>query len=176
MYFLQRLFRSIYVVFLQSFRLCVEWLVWPLCLAAIALLPAGPLYSESVSRVDFFQLESYVRETHSLPQKIQIRGFLYSKDSAYILAAEPDLRSCCVGSAAKRHAQVLILGNIETALNRSTPILLEGTFSHHPDHPFPYHLESAQVVPEEPPSYAPVVLISVILLLISIWILTRLRR
>jgi hypothetical protein len=44
-------------------------------------------------------------------QDIRITGFLYAKgDDTWILAAEPNLRSCCVGSKNKINQQVHIEG------------------------------------------------------------------
>ena len=37
-------------------------------------------------------------------QEVRVRGFLYrDQEGRYVLAAEPNLRSCCMGHAAKPH-------------------------------------------------------------------------
>lgn len=45
---------------------------------------------------------------------VSIRGFLYqSKDSEWILASEPNLKTCCVGSRGKADQQIALIGNFE---------------------------------------------------------------
>lgn len=62
-------------------------------------------------------------------QLVQIRGFLYktllSEKEAWILAAEPNLKSCCVGSSGKRGLQLVSTGDFpENA--PSAAIMLQG--------------------------------------------------
>lgn len=44
---------------------------------------------------------------------IEIKGFLYrSSEGMTILAAEPNLKSCCIGSKNKAHQQIVVAGNL----------------------------------------------------------------
>lgn len=59
-------------------------------------------------------------------QKIEIRGFLYRmEEGQLILAAEPNLKSCCVGTAKNRNKQITIKS--DDLVPRSTVVELQGT-------------------------------------------------
>lgn len=58
-------------------------------------------------------------------QGARIRGFLYKTGNGEIvLASEPNLKSCCVGSASRRKQQVLVKGAL--AIEEGYAVLLEG--------------------------------------------------
>lgn len=64
---------------------------------------------------------------------VQIRGFLYKTElnnhEAWILAAEPNLKSCCVASPGKKGSQMLAIGNLpEEMPSPSTAVAVEGHF------------------------------------------------
>lgn len=40
--------------------------------------------------------------------QVEVRGFLYSNQNVLILADEPNLKSCCVGSAKNKNRQIQI--------------------------------------------------------------------
>lgn len=47
-------------------------------------------------------------------QHVEIKGFIYqSSDHQWILAAEPNLKTCCIGTSNKIARQILLSGNIE---------------------------------------------------------------
>ena len=67
------------------------------------------IYLAIASTVTFQDLEQ-----QKLPCDIVIRGFLYQHpDGSWILAAEPNLHSCCIGAKHKDHSQVFLIGNFE---------------------------------------------------------------
>jgi hypothetical protein len=50
-------------------------------------------------------------------QEIEIRGFLYQSDKGlWILGAEPNLKSCCVGSAHKASSQIALSGTYQKGM------------------------------------------------------------
>lgn len=60
-------------------------------------------------------------------QTVQIRGFLYHKldeEGMWVLAAEPNLKSCCVGNKDKAGRQLIVNGDMLKDSSRAT--LLEG--------------------------------------------------
>lgn len=65
----------------------------------------SPLHADVAQRVSFNDLSEKHSET-----SVEIRGFLYSTDDGKaILAPQPNLRSCCVGSSQKAHEQIALL-------------------------------------------------------------------
>lgn len=66
-------------------------------------------------------------------QEVKIRGFLYQMpEGQWLLAAQPNLRSCCVGSELKRDSQIFLEGNVALAETKST-ILVKGTLYREPN-------------------------------------------
>lgn len=55
---------------------------------------------------------------------IRIKGFLYlSKEGQWVLSTEPDLKSCCIGSASKRENQIVLLGDFNAStVNRAATV------------------------------------------------------
>lgn len=82
---------------------------------------------------------------------VRIKGFLYAnKDSCLILAAEPNLKSCCVGSASNSKRQILIKDIILPSL--TSAIEVEGLLRIDPAS-FPrFQLENARLIEREAPS------------------------
>lgn len=123
---------------------------------------------QATERIAFPQLE----ETTALqkPVRIQIRGFLYeTPDHLYILAEEPDLKSCCVGSATKRHRQVVIQGEVATGKKYLNALTLEGDLTANHSHDYPYHLNNAIVIPQENSTWSLVAIAAAILMAFLIW-------
>ena len=91
-------------------------------------LAAGILTSAPATELSLRQLTAdSVHEFQN--EQVKIRGFLYQKDDgAWILAAEPNLRSCCVGSAKKRESQVWVNLKHPPASPSLAAYDIEGTF------------------------------------------------
>lgn len=82
-------------------------------------------------------------------QRVRIRGFLYqAKDGRLILAAEPNLKSCCVAAVAQRKKQIVISGHFNPPQHQASAIVVEGIFSVHPSDQS-YHLTDAHQVVED---------------------------
>lgn len=86
-------------------------------------------------------------------QQVTIRGFLYLADDAWILASEPNLKSCCVGASNKRGLQLVVQGSLPKE-SATTALLVQGNFKITPGslQSF-YTLEQAFIV-EEPLSFS----------------------
>ena len=79
---------------------------------------------QAIERIDFQHLDQYTSD-----QEVYLRGFLYATDDAQlILSSEPALKSCCVGSTAKRERQVYVFGAIEAPLHKGSVVDMQGTF------------------------------------------------
>lgn len=84
--------------------------------------PASAIYDLSSENIP-----QELKEFHH--QQIRIRGFLYTtKEGRTILAAEPNLRTCCVGSANAISRQIFIQGNSLPSKEFGEAVLLEGKF------------------------------------------------
>lgn len=109
---------------------------------SIVIFLALPFFICS-KEIAFFQLEGFTPEQGIV---YEIRGFLYKTEKQqYILAAEPNLKSCCVGSASKRNKQILVSGTIDPQLfNSDRPITLKGLLEYDNDREFPWHMTEAK--------------------------------
>ena len=106
-------------------------------------------------------------------QHIRIRGFLYATpEGHYILAAQPNLRSCCVTTLSKADQRIEIrgLGAISIPMR---PVILEGFLKTNPEYSKEgkliglYTLENAQLIYEKETSFFRILIIicSILLLL-----------
>lgn len=131
------------------------------------------LFAEKIpTQCTFFTLESIQKRNAEKNivngTLIEIRGFLYrSADSKKVLAAEPNLKSCCIGSTSKRHRQLLLEGNIDDMPDQYKPVTLQGNLFINLDDPFPFRLMNVKIATEERLSYGILLLIGSTLLFIS---------
>lgn len=121
----------------------------------------------------FFTLEALLHGNHNQNilngNLIEIRGFLYkTADSNLILAAEPDLKSCCIGSTSKRHKQLLVSGNVQPEMSEKSPITLQGNLHMDFKEAFPFKLQNANVVGETTKSYGNFWIAGLTVILISV--------
>lgn len=77
----------------------------------LILLSIPPFLMADVRVLTFEDVE-HLDRTSWKPQTVQIRGFLYTSQqlNTMILAAQPDLKSCCVGTESKIEKQIIIKG------------------------------------------------------------------
>lgn len=115
--------------FFASLRLCVELcrLLFPLFfLFYFSSLQSNESVT-SLQNLTFQQLKNTDTSTLHL-QEVVIRGFLYHLDDHFILASEPNLKSCCVGISHLDRPQIIVLGlPFDTELP-STTVVLRGMF------------------------------------------------
>lgn len=76
-----------------------------------------------------------------------IRGFLYEVEDGWILAPEPNLRSCCVGSDANREKQVRV-EEMEESPSTWKAVTLSGDLFKDPETHISY-LQNPKVVQEK---------------------------
>lgn len=109
------------------------------------------LYSEEQKQttpLTFFNLKDAANLDGQL---ITIRGFLYeSSESQMILAAEPNLKTCCVGSTSQQQRQLLVTGDINLV---NSAITLKGNLVVSLGDDFPFRLENAVIMPQNDQSY-----------------------
>jgi hypothetical protein len=100
------------------------------------------LQAEDPIKVSFEDLKSL-----SSNQEIVIRGFLYkSADHRWILASEPNVKSCCIGHSHLAEKQITLDGEFNE-YEISQVIEVKGIWQHHPS----YKLFQAQLVPTKRP-------------------------
>jgi hypothetical protein len=64
-----------------------------------------------------------------LNREVTIRGFLYLKeDGNWILAAEPNLKTCCLGSTQKAKSQIILDSNFE-GFSSNKVVLIQGNLT-----------------------------------------------
>lgn len=121
----------------------------------------------------FLDLETHVQNG----QLIEIRGFLYeTEQKQLILAAEPNLKSCCVGSHSKRQKQLLVSGDVKEGISSMSAVTLKGELLVHFGDIFPFRLENAsiQVQPDIP--YSMLGVLTMILVFTGIWLILRAKK
>lgn len=66
-------------------------------------------------------------------REVTMRGFLYQdkESDRWLLSAEPNLKSCCIGTSAKIATQVVVLGDIKVP-SVFCPVTVQGTFELNP--------------------------------------------
>jgi hypothetical protein len=83
-------------------------------------------------------------------QEVIIRGFLYSVgNDGWILASEPNLKSCCVGASGKRSLQIYAEGSLPKEPTRAA-ILVQGTLKITPGTLKPFYALEQAFISEEP--------------------------
>lgn len=84
-----------------------------------------PDHLEKSSAINQLQRQMAIYNHH----EVQIRGFLYRDlDNRLVLASEPNLKSCCVGSMQKIAQQVIVEGEFPEPPSSSKAATLQGTF------------------------------------------------
>lgn len=59
---------------------------------------------------------------------VELKGFLYPLDqNEWILASEPNLKSCCIGSITKNSSQITLVGDF-SRFSTHTPLTCRGVF------------------------------------------------
>lgn len=97
---------------------------------------------ETFQTLDFYLLKNDVSYLEN--QKVRIRGFLFKKANQWVLAEEPNLKTCCIGSKEKADRQLLLDGMFdENFINHV--IEVEGIFKR-AEGPFKYEIRDARFV------------------------------
>lgn len=139
----------------------------------IFCLSASCLWSEV--KLSFDQLES--RSDACCNQEVEIRGFVYSRaNGVQILASQPNLKSCCVGSASKIRNQIVLNGELSStdqAINVRGILKIDPKHNDNGELTQLFVLDNPQVQKEE--RHFSVILILQIIILIIILVLVWLR-
>ena len=111
------------------------------------------LNAEQPILVHFNQLKELAPQEDSKYKEIRIRGFLYqSCKGEWILAEEPNLKTCCIGSSKKADTQIHLNKEFEGVVS-SQPVLVKGHFftevSGNASLSPLYRIEKAEVTSEE---------------------------
>lgn len=62
-------------------------------------------------------------------QEVKIRGFLYeTPEGKWILAAQPNLKTCCLGSQQKLSQQIFIEKSLGSKMDNKVPVNIQGRF------------------------------------------------
>lgn len=81
-----------------------------------------------VARLSFGGLE----QKEYSGEEVQVRGFYYeTAEGRHVLASQPNLRSCCVGSRKKVSEQIALIGDLP-AIPLKRAVTLQGNFSADP--------------------------------------------
>ncbi len=100
--------------------------------------------------------------------QVTMRGFLYAKEEGvWILAATPNLKSCCLGKAKQ---QVMVPGDFADVSNQAV-VELEGMFSYEP--PF-YRINNASLAHSQESGFPLVTILAVCLVFCGIGFSLRL--
>lgn len=118
--------------------------------------------------LSFAQLEKLEKDT--IIKDCRIHGFIYQKDhDTAILANEPNLKSCCVGSVYKIHTQIVCRGlkNIEPS---NSIVIIKGDLCSKGN---TYELLNAQIITQ---NRFPYTIVTVIVILASCLIIYIYRK
>lgn len=85
----------------------------------------------------------------TIGQTIQVHGFLYQQEGRWILASEPNLKSCCIGTQSKANEQLVVIG--DELPSTQNVVFLEGSILKAKD---AYILQNARVI-EKSHNYYP---------------------
>lgn len=111
-----------------------------------------------------------------LGQEVSLRGFLYeTQDGGKILAAEPNLKSCCVGTADRQERQVWVLGPDVTPPSMARVVVLRGRLSRD-EAGRGFQLQNAALIGDTVSNYCPLCIATPLLLLLLAGIAYRYRR
>lgn len=105
-------------------------------------------------------------------KEIEIRGFLYpNSEGKWILASEPNLRTCCVGNPDKA-AQQIQIENLAITDSPSQAVLVRGVFLNEGKY---YKMDKAEIIPHET-EWLLYVATSIIIMILAVYIVAWVKR
>jgi len=119
------------------------------------LICSDEIKEENFEKYSFLHLETIAESIKGNPEiaqdkQIEISGFLYqSPEHGWVLASEPNLKSCCVGNDKQKNKQLLVEGKMKGLPSSATAIALRGVLVVDLNNYFPYKLKDAEGVSQE---------------------------
>lgn len=151
-------------------------MVWFITLSFFISTPI--LYAgDNIKELNFLSLHDQQQMKQLNGKKVKIKGFLYiNQKHEWILSAEPNLKTCCMGSKEKATQQIFLNGIFdEKWINQI--IAIEGIFKFNPngDEGRHYFLSDVIVIKEDK-SYVNFILAVLGILLIFVSVILFYRR
>lgn len=135
-----------------------KWLmIFFLCAASLQGIQARDLFFDELTKAEM------------TTEPVKMRGFLYQKDATWILAAVPNLRSCCLATHEQANKQVLLEGDF-SLISQQSIVTVEGFLVY--EHPF-YRLKQATLVQTQGSTF-PLMTICIAILALAIAYIFRL--
>jgi hypothetical protein len=131
--------------------------------------------------INFQQLSDVDNNTSFHQQEVEIKGFLYcNAKQQWILASEPNLKTCCVGSVQKISQQIFLdraFSEVTTgqAVAMQGVLLVQPVKNNQNEVVQLYHLHNASLIVKEP-SWALLTIVLIVLILILLFFYHREHR
>lgn len=91
------------------------------------------LLADNPVSLSFQEIKNHFDSSAYDHQRVAVRGFYYQTESGeQLLAEQPNLKSCCVGSKKKEKEQIRLIGEISPP-SKARAITVEGDFSFNRD-------------------------------------------
>lgn len=103
----------------------------------------------ATTELSFDDLSDQDKIASAIESPVQIRGFLYRNGNTWILAALPNVRSCCLGTSEQAKKQVLLEGDFPSTLPQRV-VTIEGMLTY--EFPF-YRLKQAVLIEPQRTSF-----------------------
>ncbi len=100
---------------------------WAFCLLFLFLQQLNA--ADQVIEINFHDLMRQENFPTLHGKRVRLTGFLYKKEDQWVLAAVPNLKTCCVAHVNKKKEQLLVSGEIKDTLPGHA-VTLEGYFRH----------------------------------------------
>lgn len=156
---------------MKSLLTHLKWILMPFFIFLLLINSCYAIDQDTSHYPISISFQQLILSSDSLPEKLDqkeiiIRGFLYKTQEQLILAAEPNLKSCCLTNPAVVKTKLIVIGIPFETANEISAVTLKGIFKiNSQGH---YALENTIIVEN---SINPIHLISIIIIIILIYCL-----